>query len=132
MKFPNKKYKNLDSFYSDYTSELTRQLKNLNKKKLSYAAKLIFETIKRNKKIFVCGNGGSASLANHMLCDYSKTLRQNTNLKPKIISLVSNLELITAISNDLNYDDIFSFQLENLCENGDLIVVFSSSGIQKI
>lgn len=131
MRFPNKKYKNLDSFYSDYTSELTRQLKNLNKKKLSYAAKLVFETIKRNKKIFVCGNGGSASLANHMLCDYSKTLRQNTNLKPKIISLVSNLELITAISNDLNYDDIFSFQLENLCENGDLIVVFSSSGNSK-
>ena len=131
MKFPNKKYKNLESFFTDYTIELTRQLKELNKKKLSNAAKLIHNTINRNKKIFVCGNGGSASLANHMLCDYSKTLRQNTNLKPKIISLVSNLELITAISNDLNYDDVFSFQLENLCENGDLIVVFSSSGNSK-
>ena len=87
--------------------------------------------LRKIKKFLFAGNGGSASLANHMLCDYSKTLRQNTNLKPKIISLVSNLELITAISNDLNYDDIFSFQLENLCENGDLIVVFSSSGNSK-
>ena len=110
MNFPEKKYKNLDSFYDDYVGQLIYQLNNLDKKKLLKAANLISEKIKKNKNIFICGNGGSASLANHMLCDYTKTLRQNSNLKPKVISLVSNLELITAISNDIRYDDIFSYQ----------------------
>lgn len=131
MNFPEKKYKNLDSFYDDYVGQLIYQLNNLDKKKLLKAANLISEKIKKNKNIFICGNGGSASLANHMLCDYTKTLRQNSNLKPKVISLVSNLELITAISNDIRYDDIFSYQAESLCSTGDLIIMFSSSGNSK-
>ena len=56
-----------------------------------------------SKNIFVCGNGGSASNANHLSCDFFKRISQNTKLKTKVISLSNNIELITAISNDLKY-----------------------------
>ena len=60
-----------------------------------------------------------------------KLLRTDTNLKPKFISLVSNLELITAISNDINYDEIFSYQIESLANSKDLLIIISSSGNSK-
>lgn len=94
-------------------------------------ANLLENKIKSNKNIFICGNGGSAAIANHYVADYLKLLRTNTKLKPKFISLVSNLELITAISNDINYDKIFSFQIESLANNKDLLIMISSSGNSK-
>ena len=48
--------------------------------------------------------------------DYLKFLRQHSKLKPKVVSLSSNIETITAISNDINYDQIFKYQAENLFE----------------
>mgnify|MGYP001215468001 FL=1 len=58
-------------------------------------------------------------------------MRQHTKLKPKVISLSSNLETITAISNDLNYDQIFKYQAESLFEKNDLLLIISSSGNSK-
>ena len=87
--------------------------------------------IKSNKNIFICGNGGSAAIANHYVADYLKLLRTHTKLKPKFISLVSNLELITAISNDINYDKIFSYQIESLANNNDLLIKLAHLEIQK-
>ena len=84
--------------------------------------------IKNNKQIFVCGNGGSAAIANHYVPDYLKLIRQNTKFKPLVKSLSSDLELITAISNDMDYSKIFSYQAESLCNKGDLLIIISSSG----
>ena len=61
----------------------------------------------------------------------TQKFRTNTRLKPKLISLLSNVELITAISNDLSYDQIFSYQLETLATKGDLLILISSSGNSK-
>ena len=66
-----------------------------------------------------------------MLCDFAKTLKQNTKLVPQIISFANNIELITAISNDISYDQVFSYQAENLCAKNDLIIFFLSSGNSK-
>lgn len=129
--FPLKKYLKINDFKKDYFYYLFETLEKLNDNKLKKISDLILKTIISKKKIFICGNGGSASLANHMLCDFAKTLKQNTKLVPKIISFANNLELITAISNDISYDQVFSYQAENLCEKNDLIIFFSSSGNSK-
>ena len=52
----------------------------------------------------------------------------NTNLLPKIFSLSSSLEVITAVANDIKYDEIFSFQLSRLAKKGDCLITISSSG----
>tara|TARA_B100000767_G_scaffold27959_1_gene24315 strand:+ start:50 stop:409 length:360 start_codon:yes stop_codon:yes gene_type:complete len=50
---------------------------------------------------------------------------------PKIISLSNSIETITAIANDIDYNKIFSYQAESLCEKNDLIIIISSSGKSK-
>ena len=127
MKFPQKKYFKIDDFSFDYFNIINEVLNKINISSLRKIAKLIENKIKNNKNIYICGNGGSAAISNHYVADYSKVLRTNTRLKPKLISLLSNVELITAISNDLSYDQIFSYQLETLATKGDLLILISSS-----
>jgi len=106
-------------------------LLKINSIQLNLAANEILKTIRKKKTIFVCGNGGSAAISNHYICDFLKFFRQKTNLKPKIISLSDNIETITAISNDMDYKYIFSYQAESLCNKEDLILIISSSGNSK-
>ena len=116
------------SFFKDHIKKLNNSLLELNSKILEKASEKILTTIKNEKQIFVCGNGGSAAIANHYVPDYLKLIRQNTRFKPIVKSLSSDLELITAISNDFDYSKIFSYQAESLCKKGDLLIIISSSG----
>ena len=123
--------KNFENFLETYLSNLVNSIKSSKIKQIEKASLKIFETIKKKGTIFVCGNGGSAAISNHYVCDYLKFLRQHTKLKPKIISLSSNIETITAISNDFNYDQVFKYQAESLFEKNDLLIIISSSGNSK-
>ena len=64
-------------------------------------------------RMFSCGNGGSASIANHMQCDHVKGIRNGTDLTPHVLSLSTNVELLTAIANDIGYEDVFVYQLQS-------------------
>ena len=123
--------KKFKTFLDEYLLELLNSIKKSDIHEIEKASNKILDTVKRKKTIFVCGNGGSAAISNHYVCDYLKFLRQHTKLKPKVISLSSNLETITAISNDFNYDQIFKYQAESLFEKNDLLIVISSSGNSK-
>lgn len=131
MNFPKKKYTKIRDYFFDYLNASNEVMKKIDMKILIKIVNLLENKIKSNKNIFICGNGGSAAIANHYVADYLKLLRTNTKLKPKFISLVSNLELITAISNDINYDEVFSYQIESLGSNSDLLIIISSSGNSK-
>ena len=93
------------------------------------AAELIWLTSISNYRnnIYTIGNGASASIAQHWACDYTKGCKQG-GLRPRVISLATNIPLMTAISNDISYDDVYSFQLEALGQEGDVLVAISSSG----
>ena len=121
----------IQSFLESYLQTLHNSILKSDIKKLEKATLLIKRTSQKKKTIFVCGNGGSAAIANHYVCDYLKFLRQKSNLKPKVISLSSNIETITAISNDINYDQVFKYQAESLFEKNDLLIIISSSGNSK-
>ena len=123
--------KNFQKFLNKYLLDLSNSIKQSNINELEKVPIKILETIKKNGTIYVCGNGGSAAIANHYVCDYSKFLRQHSKLKPKVISLSNNMEIITAISNDISYDEIFKYQAENLFEKNDLLIIISSSGNSK-
>ncbi len=133
LPFYNKaKYsENFKKFAVSYFKEIEYCYSSLDFTKIEMAYEIIESKIKSNKNIFVCGNGGSASIANHFVADYSKLIQTQTNLLPKIISLSSNIELISAISNDISYDNVFSFQINTLSKPKDLLIVISSSGSSK-
>ena len=120
-----------DHFLDEYVNKLSEALLHTKVSNINRALIQIEKTIKKRGTIFVCGNGGSAAIANHYVCDYLKFLRQKTKYKPKVISLSNNIETITAITNDLDKKKIFSYQAESLCEKNDLIIIISSSGNSK-
>jgi D-sedoheptulose 7-phosphate isomerase len=122
------KKKKFESFFKDYILTLENKLKNIQLDKLFVASELILKTIKRNKHIYVCGNGGSGAIADHYICDFFKQLSKYTNLKAKIRSLNSDQYLLSAISNDISYSDIFSVQAERYFVTGDILIIISSSG----
>ncbi|MFL2896535.1 MAG: SIS domain-containing protein [Candidatus Pelagibacter sp.] len=119
---------NLNTFFKKYTNNLNIAITNINIKNLNLASKLILDVIKKGKTIYVCGNGGSAAIANHYVCDFIKYFRQRSKFSPKIVSLSNSIETITAIANDMNYKYIFKYQLESLYKKGDILLIVSSSG----
>lgn len=92
---------------------------------------ILKNSIKNNQKIFVAGNGGSATLALHYVCDLSKNANPNwkQNLdRFKAICLSNNIGYMTAISNDDGYEEVFRQQLINLASKNDILILISSSG----
>ena len=83
----------------------------------------------RDSVVFACGNGGSASIANHLQCDHVKGVRTGTELHTRVVSLnAANIELLSAIANDIGYESVFEFQLQSQARPDDVLVVISSSG----
>jgi len=128
IKFPTKKIKNSKDFYLEYINQKNALLQNIDFRELNKVINLLKKCFKNKNIVYTCGNGGSSSLADHFTCDFIKQSNNKTNLQVKSISLTSNFSLISAIANDINYDQIFSFQIEKLCKKNDVLFLFSVSG----
>ncbi len=122
---------NLTLFFKNYVNRLNQAILNLDVKKLKLASDLIKSAIKKGNTIYVCGNGGSAAIANHYVCDFLKYFRQRSKFNPKIISLSNSIETMSAIANDMDYKYVFKYQLQSLYKKGDILLVISSSGNSK-
>lgn len=83
---------------------------------------------KMGKHIYVFGNGGSASSSSHFVTDMAKGASDKMEKRFKCYSLNENMSLITAISNDYSYKDIYKRQMENFASSGDLLFTLSVSG----
>lgn len=80
------------------------------------------------KRIFICGNGGSASTAAHLECDFNKGISYEQDIKYDIECLSDNVPMMMAIANDIGYDDIFVIPLKNKLKQGDIVIGISGSG----
>lgn len=79
------------------------------------------ETQKRGGMLFFCGNGASATMAEHMSHDWFQNAKVNTYT-------CSETSHITAISNDVSYADVFAYRIERILTDKDILVTISSSG----
>jgi len=103
-------------------------LKHINKDMVNSASDIIIDAIGSGKTIFWCGNGGSASQANHLSAELLGGMYQK-KIKPfKSICLNADTAFITAWSNDDSFNNIFTRQLEALGESGDILIGLSTSG----
>jgi D-sedoheptulose 7-phosphate isomerase/D-glycero-D-manno-heptose 1,7-bisphosphate phosphatase len=128
VKFPVRPYGDAGSYFDSYAAEISRAARSIEPVTLEAAAAILLEAYLRGARVFSCGNGGSASIANHMQCDHVKGVRTATDLSPHLLSLSANVELLTALANDTGYENVFVYQLQSQSEPGDVLVAVSSSG----
>jgi phosphoheptose isomerase len=127
-KFPAAQYALASAYFDTYANEIGQAAKCADGAALDRAAAILLEAYAGGRRVFSCGNGGSAAIANHLQCDHTKNVRAATDLAPRVQSLCTNVELLTAIANDIAYDDIFAYQLQSLSEPGDVLIAVTSSG----
>lgn len=126
--FPDRPYADIGSFAEGYFALYAEAAASVDRTAFQAAARLLVERIEAGRHVFSCGNGGSAAIANHLVCDHMKGIRTGTTLQPKVHSLSATVELITAIANDIGVEEIFAFQLDSLAAEGDVLIAISSSG----
>jgi phosphoheptose isomerase len=127
-KFPDARYTGAGAYFGEYAKELARASETIDPTAMERAGDLLIEAYTRGARMFSCGNGGSASIANHMQCDHLKGIRVGTDLAPQVLSLSTNVEVLTAIANDIGYHDVFVYQLQSQARAGDVLIAVSSSG----
>ena len=115
-------------YVRQYTHDLEAALERVSETALDGAYRTITTAVSEARRIFVAGNGGSAAIADHLCCDWTKGTHSAALPPLRTHSLVSNVALLTAVANDFGYDDVFARQLEMLGSPGDVILLISSSG----
>ena len=94
---------------------------------LRQAAALCISSLDHGHKLLVCGNGGSASEAQHLVGELVGRYKNNRIALPAI-SMTADSTVLTCIANDFSYDDVFARQIQALGKPGDVLIVFSTSG----
>jgi D-sedoheptulose 7-phosphate isomerase len=110
------------TYLDDVASVLTRV------PPLDAIADALWATYQRDGTIFVCGNGGSAATASHFVCDLQKWTVADNKRRVRAIALTDNMPLVTAWSNDKEYEWGFVEQFKNLYRPGDTLIAISASG----
>jgi len=128
MKFPSRKTADPADYFDGYAAELKRSLDCVDRGAFGNAADLLRSAYQSGATVFTCGNGGSAAIAHHFICDHLKGIASGTDLKPRVIGLGENIMLLTALANDVDYAAVFSAHLAALARAGDILVVISGSG----
>jgi D-sedoheptulose 7-phosphate isomerase/D-glycero-D-manno-heptose 1,7-bisphosphate phosphatase len=127
-KFPAHQFQDANSYGGAYVAELQRAFDTVDLTQVHAAAEILTDAYLNDHAVFACGNGGSASIANHLQCDHVKGVRGGTGLRNRVQSLSTNVELFSAIANDLGYEQVFTYQLESIARPGDVLIAVSSSG----
>lgn len=131
----NNTMNNIDRFYSSdpvafsvaYINYLQSVLMSIDAKEIGCFIKTLLDARSRGATIFFIGNGGSAATASHFANDLA--IGTNDYEQPfRVISLTDNVPVITALSNDYGYDEIFVRQLRVYGKKGDVLVGISASG----
>ena len=120
--------KDYTSDLKKYTNTLGEVLKKLDLESVSLLMNIMERARIKGNRIFVFGNGGSASTASHLTCDFNKGISYEQDIKYDIECLSDNVPMMMAIANDISYDDIFSIPLKNKLKEDDIVIGISGSG----
>ena len=116
------------SFPELYKADVLKAIDTIELEKVGQAIDILKRARDEDRRIFVCGNGGSASTASHFVCDMVKGASFHRDKRFRIMALTDSLPTITAYANDVCYDCVFVEQLKNFAEPGDVVIAISGSG----
>jgi D-sedoheptulose 7-phosphate isomerase len=112
----------------DYLKRLTTTLESMPAESIDRLSEMLYRAYTDGKQVFTVGNGGSASTASHMAADLAKNTIGPNMRRFRIMSLNDNIPMLTALANDLGYENVFAEQLQNVIQPGDVLIVLSGSG----
>jgi D-sedoheptulose 7-phosphate isomerase len=115
-------------FIRDYLAALDATLRALRPEQVAAIIDAVRDARDRDAQVFVVGNGGSAATASHFATDLGKGASLGRERRFRVLSLTDNVPWISALANDLSYEDVFVEQLKNFARPGDLLLAFSGSG----
>jgi D-sedoheptulose 7-phosphate isomerase len=116
------------SFITSYIKNLKYSLDKLNLDRIDRIVDILWSAYLDDKQVFIMGNGGSASTASHFACDLGKGTVVENKKRLRVMSLNDNMALVTALSNDISYEEVFKEQLTNLINPGDVVIAITASG----
>jgi len=111
-----------------YLREVSQIVAKLDRGSIDLAVRILYEAWKNDSQIFAIGNGGSASTATHLACDLNKWVSDGALRKFRAFSLVDNVPLVSALTNDNGWSDVYYEQLRNFFRKGDVLVAISVHG----
>ena len=118
----------LNDFASDYYKRFAETAQSFDHTLLNDVLAVFDRVAAQGGIIWIAGNGGSAGIADHSVCDVSKGTFVPGKAPFRMISLSANGPLLTALGNDISYDDIYSEPLKYYLTEKDALLVVSSSG----
>ncbi len=118
----------MELFIEHFLDQVKRSVEGISVEEIRSAVELLLEVRGAGGKVFIMGNGGSASTASHFACDLAKWPNVGNAPRFKVMSLTDNLPLITGLINDCGFKSVFSEQLRAWLGPGDLLIGISVHG----
>jgi len=119
----------VSDYISDYLGRLRSLLAALDPAQVARVVDLLFSCYERGGRLVLCGNGGSASTASHLVCDFQKNVLLEGGRPWEVVALTDSPALITAWSNDTNYANVFAGQARTWLRGAqDVLIAISGSG----
>jgi len=115
-------------FVTDYLERLKLILDSIDSNVISDIVNTLEQTIANKSRIYIIGNGGSSATASHMVNDLGAGLRRRNIINFDVVSLGDNSPVVTAIANDIGYENIFYMQMQGLINPNDVVIAISCSG----
>lgn len=112
----------------EYLAESQEILKKLDSTVIDRAIEILYDAWANDNQVFVIGNGGSASSSTHFACDLNKWVSDDAERKFRAFALVDNIPLVSALTNDNGWGDVYVDQLRNFYRKGDVLVAISVHG----
>lgn len=117
-----------EEFVNHYLQEVQSLIKRISQEDIEKVIKLLYEAWKDGKQVFLAGNGGSASTATHFASDLAKFTSVEGKKRFRALSLTDNVPLVSALTNDFGWENVYIEQLKNLMGEGDVFAVISVHG----
>ena len=114
--------------FAGYSRRLQEALATADWSGVNQLAQAMLESWQHGRRVFLCGNGGSAGNAIHLANDFLYGIAKTTGGGLRVMALSANSAVMTCLANDVGYDHIFSEQLAVQAQEGDLLIALSGSG----
>ncbi len=115
-------------FVSRYLQELESVIKRISQEDIDGVIEILYGAWKGERQVFLAGNGGSAATATHFASDLAKFTSVEGKKRFRAMPLTENMPLVTALTNDLGWENVYVEQLKNLMREDDVLVVISVHG----